>query len=36
MLLKFMQHSEKEGFDYYKEDGLSTRELELIVSQKDE
>lgn len=30
-LLEFMEYSESAGFDYYKEDGLSFREIKSIV-----
>lgn len=31
-LLEFMNHSEKEGYDYYKEDGLSVMEIKALFN----
>jgi len=31
-LIEFMRYAEKKGFPYYKEEGLSIRELEIILS----
>lgn len=35
-LLKFLEFSQKKGFDHYKEDGLSIREVKAIIKKQDQ
>jgi hypothetical protein len=34
-LLVFLEFSEKEGYPHYKEDGLSIRELKILIQKKE-